>query len=429
MAILIHVRNRKSNASRARRLPRLLVSAALAIVVVAPAVSWASRDQEVQTITRLAADVNSKDPKVRRAALKALASRGPEAIEPLSLLVSDPERDIRSDAIGAIVAIYVEPPPRARVSSAEDAFGWTQYRTTPWAVPPALLTNLVRALADDWPSLRRDAAYALGVVMTPPIDARVADELIYSLADPDNSVRLAATRSLGRLRATRGGDHLIGRIVDPDLPVRLAAMRAVGEIREARALVALQEQLDYYRGATAGRTALEALARIAHRSTWELFTRERLSKNEAHRRYAYEGIARLGGIQAADAVATEQLLIEERDEAVVTAIAFALAAAGRPYVERVVMALIDPDTANQAIDYVVELGSARPAALVPYLRHADPLVRERVATAMGFVADADAEAALSPLTSDGDPSVHRAAETALIRMRVSKQAGTLRPTP
>ena len=60
-------------------------------------------------------------------------------------------------------------------------------------MPPALLTNLVRALADDWPSLRRDAAYALGVVMTPPIDARVADELIYSLADPDNSVRLAAT--------------------------------------------------------------------------------------------------------------------------------------------------------------------------------------------------------------------------------------------
>ncbi len=115
--------------------------------------------------------MNSADPKVRRAALKALASRGPEALEPLSLLVADPERDIRSDAIDAIVAIYVEPPPRARVSSAEDAFGWTQYRTTPWAVPPALVTNLVRALADDWPSVRRDAAYTLGVVMTPPIDA------------------------------------------------------------------------------------------------------------------------------------------------------------------------------------------------------------------------------------------------------------------
>ena len=254
----------------------------------------------------------------------------------------------------------------------------------------------------------------------------MADELIYSLADPDSSVRLAAARALGRLRATRAGDQLIGRIVDPDLPVRLAAMHAVGEIREARALVALQQQLDYYRGGTAGRTALEALARIAHRSTAELFARERFSKSEAHRRYAYEGIARLGGIPAADAVATEQLLTEERDEAVVTAMAFALAAAGRPYVDRVVLALVDPDTANQAMDYVVELGSAQPSALVPYLQHADPIVRERVATAMGFVADADAEAALSQLTSDGDPSVRRAAEAALIRMRVSKQAGKLR---
>jgi HEAT repeat protein len=429
MAILIRFHVSKSNASRARRLTYLLVCATLAIVVVAPADSSASLQQEVQTITRLAADVNSADPKVRRAALKALATRGPEALEPLSLLVGDPERDIRSDAINAIVAIYVEPPPRARVSSAEDAFGWTQYRTTPWTVPPALLTNLVRALADDWPSVRREAAYALAVVMTPPIDDRVADELIYSLADADNSVRLAAARSLGRLHAARAGDQLIGRMVDPDLPVRLAAMRAVGEIREARGLVALQEQLEYYRGGIAGRTALEALARIAHRSTWELFNRERLSKSEAHRRYAYEGIARLGGIPAADAVATEQLLFEERDEAVLTAMAFALAAAGKPYMERVVLAVTDPDTANQAIDYVVELGTAQPSVLVPYLKHTDAIVRERVATAMGFVTDAGVEAALSQLTSDGNPSVRRAAEAALTRMRVTKQSGTIRPTP
>jgi len=401
------------------------VSAALVVGVTAPAVARASQDQETQTIKRLAEDVNSAEPKVRRAALKALASRGAEALEPLSLLVGDPERDIRSDAIGAIVAIYVEPPPREHVSSAEEAFGWTRYRTTPWAVPPALVTNLVRALADDWSSVRRDAAYTLGVVMTPPIDARVADELIYSLADPDSSVRLAAVKSLGRLRATRAGDQLIGRIVDPDLPVRLAAMRAVGEIREARALVALQEQLDYYRGATAGRAALEALARIAHPSTANLFAEERFSKSEVHRRYAYEGIARIG-VADADAVAMEQLLTEERDEAVVAAMAFALAAAGRPYLDRLVQALADPDTANQALEYVVELGSAQPSALVPYLQHADPIVRERVAMAVGFVGDAGAEAALFKLTSDGNPSVRRAAEVALIRMRTSRQAGKVR---
>ena len=427
MAILTRSHDSTFNAIQAGRIRWLLMSVAF-IVVTAP-IAWASLDQEGQTITQLAAEVNSSDAKVRRAALKALAPRGPEALEPLSLLVGDPERGIRSDAIAAIVAIYVEPPPRERVSSAEDAFGWTRYRTTPWPVPPALFTNLVRALADEWPSVRREATYALGVVMTPPVDSRVADELIYSLADPDASVRLAAARTLGRLHAAQAGEHLIGRIVDTDLPVRLAAIHSVGEIREARALVALQQQLDYYRGATAGRAALEALARVAHPSTMNLFAQERFSKSDAHRRYAYEGIARLGGIPAADAVATEQLLIEERDEAVLAAMAFALAAAGRPYVERVVMALTDPDTANQAIDYVVELGTAQPSLLVPYLKHADAIVRERVATAMGFVGDADVEAALSQLTSDGNPSVRRAAESAIIRMRASKQAGGLRPTP
>jgi HEAT repeat protein len=429
MAVLMRFHLSTPRSHLADRLQWLLVITALAMVC-APTVSWASMDQEAQSISRLAADVNSADVKVRRAALKALATRGPEALEPLSLLVGDPERAIRGEAIDAIVAIYVEPPPRERISNAEDAFAWTRYRTTPWPLPAALVTNLVRGLADEWPSIRRDAAYGLGIVMTPPIASQVEDELIYSLADPDASVRVAAARALGRLRATRAGDHLIGRIVDTDISVRLAAIRAVGEIREARALTALQGQVDYYRGATAARTALEAIARIAHRSTWEMFSVERFSKNDAHRRYAYEGIARLGGIPATDALAVEQLLAEERDEEVAAAMAFALAAAGRPQVDRVIMALVDPDTVNQALDYVVELGTARPSALVPYLKNSDAIVRERVAMAMGFVADAGVEAALSELTTDGDPSVRRAAETALIRTRTHKRpVAAPRPTP
>jgi HEAT repeat protein len=425
MAILMNARAPIFEQGVAGRSWRRLASAALVIIVMAPAVAWASRDQEAQTIGRLAMDVNSAEAKVRRAALKSLSALGPEALEPLSLLVADPERDIRSDAMAAILAIYVEPPPRERVGSAEQAFEWTRYRVTPWPVPPALVTNLVKALADDWSTERRDAAYALGVVLTPPVDQRVADELTYSLADPSGSVRLAAVRALGRLQVTRAGDQLIGRIVDPDLPVRLAAIHAVGEIREARALVALLQQLDYYRGGVAGRMALEALARIAHRSSANLFAEERFSKSDAHRRYAYEGIARLG-VPDADAVALERLLTEERDEQVAAAMAFALAASRRPYVDRLVQALADPDTANQAIEYLVDIGAAQPSALTPFLQHSDPIVRERMATVVGFVGDAGAEAALSQLTTDGSPTVRRAAEVALIRRRGARQAAPLR---
>jgi HEAT repeat protein len=401
---------------------RLIVAA---ISVGVPAVTPVF-GQETLTITQLSDNVNSADAAVRRAALKALASRGPEALEPLSLLVGDPERDIRTRAMEAILAIYVEPPPRARVSSAEDAFEWTQYRTTPWPVSSALLTNLIGGLADDWPAVRRDAAYALGVVLTPPIDRKVADQLMYSLSDPNGEVRLAAARALGRLRGAAAGDQLIGRIVDTDLPVRLASMRALGEIREARALTALRLQLGYYYGGIAGRTALEALARIAHASTADVFAQERFSKDDRHRRYAYEGIARIGGIAAADAAVIEQQLTDERDAAVAAAMAFALATSGRPYLDRVILALADDETANQAIDYVVELGIARPSALTPYLRHTDPIVRGRVATAFGFIADPGSDAALAELTSDGDPTVRRAAEASIVRRRTGQRAGPTR---
>jgi HEAT repeat protein len=398
--------------------------AALLLLALAPVFSMISRADaagqfpaDAVTLRQLSADVNSADAKVRRAALKALSTVGPEALDPISLLVADPLRDIRHDAIMAVVSIYVEPPPKRRVSSAEEAFEWSPYLATPYAVPSVLVTNLVRALADDWPSERRDAAYALGVVLTPPIDAHVSDELTYSLSDPAGEVRLAAVRALGRLRATRAGDQLIGRIVDADLPVRLAAMRAVGEIREARALVALRQQLEYYGTATAGRAAFDALARIAHPSTAGLIEQERFSRNDENRRVAYEGIARLGGVRPADATAVEQQLTEERDTGVRLAMAFALAAAGRPYVERIVQSLSDPDQADRAIRYLVELGQARPDVLLPHLQDRDPVVRARVAIATGLAGGPLAEGELARLTSDGDPTVRRAAEVAILRLR------------
>jgi HEAT repeat protein len=404
----------------------LLVLGALAVWSAGLSADQAGAGTEAATFRQLSSDVNSAEPRVRRAALKALAAMGPEALEPISLLVADPIRDIRRDAMLSVVAIYVEPQPNRRVQSAEDAFDLSPYLATPWAVPPVLVTNLVRALADDWPSERRDAAYALGVVLTPPVEPRVIDELTYSLADRASDVRLAAVRTLGRLRGARAGDQLIGRIVDPDLAVRLAAMRAVGEIREARALVALEQQLDYYRGATAGRAALDALARIAHPSTAGLFEQERFSDSATHRRFAYEGIARLGGIRDADGVAVEQRFTEERDKEARLAMAFALSIAGRPYRDHVVQALADRHLANQAIEYLVELGRAEPDALVPHLSDRDPVVRARVAIATGLVGDPQAEAALSQLTTDGDPTVRRAADVALLRIRAVRQASTSR---
>jgi len=419
MAILMTDARPKPPAGRTKWVLTLALVLSGAGLVLSRSNAWsASQDA---TVSQLRADVNSSEAGVRRKALKQLATMGAEALEPISLLVGDPERGIRSDAILAVAAIYVQPPPKKRVTSAEDAFDWAPYRASPWPAPAALIPNLVRGLSDDWPSIRRDAVYTLGIVLTPPVDRPLGDELIYSLSDADRSVRLAAARALGRLRVISAGDLLIGRIVDPDLPVRLAAMRSLGEIREGRAIAALRDQMEFYRGGSAGRAALEALAHIAHFSTASLLAEARLSKDERTRQYGYEGLARLGGVPESDAIAVENLMAQEHDPALIGAMTFALAAAGRPFVDRIVQALADDDTADQALGYLVELGHDHPEALLPHLQNAVPVVRERVATAVGFTGGPDAEAALTTLTRDGDPAVRRAAEMAIMRLRALKR--------
>ena len=323
------------------------------------AASGADQGPDATTFRQLSANVNSAEPKVRRDALKALAAMGPEALDPISLLVADPVRDIRHDAILAVVAIFVEPPPKRRVQSAEDAFEWSPYLATPWALPPALVPNLVRALADDWPSERRDAAYALGVLLTPPIDARVADELTYSLADPSDEVRLAAVRALGRLRATRAGDQLIRADCRSGLvgPARRDARggrdaRSPGARRPWSAARLLRGC--HCRPRCAGCAG-------PHRPSFKRrpVCARAVSNMAERRRSAYEGIARLGGIRDTDVVAVEQRLTEERDEPVRLAMAFALAAAGRPYLDRVMQSLADRDLADQAIEYSRRAGTCQ----------------------------------------------------------------------
>ena len=98
----------------------VFVASSVAVLLSALTASTAGARQvpaDAATLRQLSLDVNSAEPKVRRAALKALAVLGPEALDPISLLVADPVREIRRDAMLAVAAIYVEPPPRQRVAS------------------------------------------------------------------------------------------------------------------------------------------------------------------------------------------------------------------------------------------------------------------------------------------------------------------------
>ena len=371
------------------------------------------------SLQQIAQEVDSADAKVRRRALRALRERGgPEPLALLGRLINDEELDIREDAIDLAMRIYVEPPSTHKVGSAEEGFFLAPYRSTPWPAPPDLIRALIRALADEYPSVRRDSAYVLAIVAPVPVSSTAAFELLASLSDRDPAVRIAAARALGRLRVRPAGLALVGRVNDEDLDVRLASMRALGDLKETSAVPALKDQFEFYIKGIAGRAALDALARIGDPSSAPLFEAQTDSGYPAHRKSAYEGLARTGTAKVT-ASRIEGALASERDKRVRLAMSFALASAGRP-IAPVVDAVLDDDLAEQALEYLVEIGPAHAVDLAARLRDQDPVVRRHIAIALGFVGGPDASAALTAAASDTNADVRSAIEVAQLRLRGNK---------
>jgi HEAT repeat protein len=179
---------------------------------------------------------------------------------------------------------------------------------------------------------------------------------------------------------------------------------------------ALAEQFEFYVRGVAGRAAIDALARIGNTQSRALFEAQSDSGYPAHRRAAYEGLGRLGDLgQAVPRI--EAALANEKDKRVQAAMAFALTLAGRPALERIVAALADRDTADQALEYLVELGPKHVKEIAASLQDQNPIVREQIAIALGFIGGQEAAAALNAAASDGNADVQSAVSVAQLRLR------------
>lgn len=100
---------------------------------------------------------------------------------------------------------------------------------------PLAIEQLIQALADASPVVRRSAARALGETGS----AEATESLVRELLDGESDIRSEAAEALGRLGHPGGMDPLIDSLDDVDPRVRISAIRGLSEIggQEARELL------------------------------------------------------------------------------------------------------------------------------------------------------------------------------------------------
>ncbi len=405
----------------------LLAGATPALAQEPPAAPRTSYDQVV-------ANLRSPDPDTRRDALRALgATAYPEAIAPISQLLTDPVDDIQLEAIYTLLSYYhVEKPdvvdrrrglrvrPTSRLTAAaQRIYDLGPYGLIPQPVPIELTNGLAQSMFDPSERVRLESVYALGVMARPPLDGYAADALQRLLQDRSEDVREAAARVIGGLRVTTAGDALVNALNDRSTRVATAAMRALGDIKAWQSLQALTEQFSYYEGkGPRAEAALDALARIAHASSQELFLSQLTARAPNLRRLAAEGLARSGNAEAAQQAGAALAADKETDVRLAGAFA-AVVGSGQASggVSALVSVLDNGANHEQAMAYLVELGPRALPGLEQALGAPDVETRERAALVLGFIGGDQALVLLERARSDKDLRVVRAAERAIARLR------------
>ena len=408
--------------------PRFLCLVFPALLVVFPAAVSAQQISFEDVVRNL----RNPDPELRISAVRLLRDASyPEAIAPMAALVNDPINDIQLEVMSAQLAFFlVEDVPMKRKVAfvvevrsggrAPKAFDMGPLAVWPKPAPPELVKSLLNAVDDENATVRLEAIYTLGVVGGQGIEEDAAQQLIKALDHYDPAIRTGAARVIGRLRIQGAGDALIKAMNDSNANVRYASMRALGEVGEGRALQALTDQLNYYGKGEGAWSALDALARIAHPSSVELFKTHIEAKDPYLRRAAAEGLGRTGYVSASETL--QNLATTDHSDMVRAAAAFALKKLGqRSYLDRLIDFAYNGKTRDQVRSYLLELGPSVTPDLLPRLQEPSEETRRTVAEVLGVVGNTSTIAALSPLLKDRESDVVEAATRAIERIKMRTQ--------
>ncbi len=385
----------------------------------AAAVLGKSRRREA--VPPLAAVVRDPDLQVRRTAVQSLRQlRDVSAVPALLTSMQDGDNRIREEALEGVVEVYAEDLDRQPLPRFIEPYtaGYGRAGLSRFAhIEPAVYEGLARALGDEEPSIREDAARAIGILH----GGAVVDQLLVSLNDPVSRVRGAAATSLARVGSTADGTGLVSLLQDEDSDVRLRALQAIGMLRVRDATPALRALYETS-GGDFGLRLLDSMSHLREPKLGDLF-RELLQDGDVNRRrLSIDGLARISSESLVDPLKRD--FQREQNNELRLALAFALTKLGdRPFIDTLVLRLGSGSLQRRAQNYIYELGTDYLSDLYPYLDDIDPKVRIDLADLIGALGDPSAIEHLMPLIGDDNKDVADHANRAVEQLRAARGGG------
>ncbi len=377
-----------------------------------PALTQAMRDPEL---------------KVRRVTVEALrAFTSSETIDGLLIGLQDEDRSVRGEALTAALEIYVG----AGNAGTGGSLNWIlgDRKRTPELkdlipIDLRVAQAVELRLQDEEPKLRRQSAYTLGVLGL----ARSARPLESSLYDGDKNIRLEAVMALAKIGTDEAAEAVRGVLNGADKTLAGAVIDALGKMQYPEAAPDLVAIYDANVNKLGDR-ALAALAHIGAPEARGVFYHQMTSKNPDQRRWAVEGLGRLGDSRIASGLVKD--FLREPDETVQLAYCFALVELGRlEFIDRVALDLGNRKRHEQAYEYAVELGSGVLGELVRYLADPVPAVRIEMARVLMEIGDPAAIPHLEPLLGDPNSKVADSANRAIARLKRGRLSASAAPIP
>jgi HEAT repeat protein len=408
-----------------------------------------------------AQDINSPNAKDRRKAARELAEQGAVAIPKLQTLLSDPDLDVRIEAVKSIVEIDTQHSLDPLIQATRDSDPEIQIRATDGLVnfylPGYVRTGLTASLRrvgtsirgrftdtndqviDAFVEVRSDVIEALGKLASggSSMESRAnaaravgilrgkaaVPDLLKAIRSKDTQVIYECLIAFQKIRDQSVGPKIDFLLRDLAPKVQIAAIDTAGLLYNQEALPQLRQILERTGKKEVRRAALTSIAMLRDPQDHDLFRRYLTDKDEALREAAAEGLGRVGN--ASDVPLLEQRFNEENKNSPRLSAAFALVMLGKTEMTEFSPLRYLVNTLNSSM----RAGEARAllieAARKPDVRNAlyTPLIQgtkdERIylAQVMARSGDKDTLPLLERLSRDPDPEVAQEGLRALRSLR------------